>query len=415
MMMEMKAPATAGAVCALVSGFGGHRIRFAPDDGLGAAPPDTGAVAAPTASEPVSIRDSLSAALKAQEAPPPATDAAQGSSEQDAATTTAEAEQAAQRARDEKGRFAAKDGQDAAQPAEAKPEGEQATDPKPDAPKVIQAPASLNAQEKEAFAKAPPDLQQFIVRREYQRDADYQRKTQEIAAERKLYGELQQPMTAVAQFAQRFNAHPGQVLERWAAVQDGLLRDPAGTIKTLAQQFNVPLAQLAGDGQQQDTYVDPQVAALQQKVATFEQHFQSQQQQAELAKRQQDLAARQTVESSITEFSSATDDVGQPKYPHFEALRPHMAALIETGAAKDLSDAYDQAMWSRPDLREQLLAAQREQAQRQVRETQAQQAAKAKSAAVSVAGAPGGIVPPPGPSDTSIRALLERGLAGSRT
>ena len=46
--------------------------------------------------------------------------------------------------------------------------------------------------------------------------------------------------------------------------------------------------------------------------------------------------------------------------PYFNDVKAHMAALLRAGTAKDLRDAYDQAVWANPSIRAQLLAKQSE-------------------------------------------------------
>ncbi|NBW77325.1 MAG: hypothetical protein EBR34_16255, partial [Sphingomonadaceae bacterium] len=41
-----------------------------------------------------------------------------------------------------------------------------------------------------------------------------------------------------------------------------------------------------------------------------------------------------------------------------EAVRVHMGALMQQGLAKDMEDAYQQAIWANPQVREKVLAEQ---------------------------------------------------------
>ena len=79
--------------------------------------------------------------------------------------------------------------------------------------------------------------------------------------------------------------------------------------------------------------------------------------------RQQDLERRimereqreqqaeiQTLNSTIQEFSKTA--------PHFESVKQEMAALLQTGQAATLQEAYDKAVWLNPDIRSQILAKQ---------------------------------------------------------
>jgi hypothetical protein len=85
-----------------------------------------------------------------------------------------------------------------------------------------------------------------------------------------------------------------------------------------------------------------------------------------------------------------------------------MADLLESGKAQSLEQAYEMAIWMRPDVRQTLIEQQRIEAQRNYE--QQQRSARAKTASVSVKGSSpssGGSQPPSG----DLRALLESQFA----
>jgi hypothetical protein len=61
-----------------------------------------------------------------------------------------------------------------------------------------------------------------------------------------------------------------------------------------------------------------------------------------------------------------------------------MAALLQAGRATDLDDAYDKAIWARPDLRATLLQQERDKVNKSAASTA--QAQRSQAAAVSVKG-----------------------------
>ena len=74
-----------------------------------------------------------------------------------------------------------------------------------------------------------------------------------------------------------------------------------------------------------------------------------------------------------------------PKHPYFNDVAPRIEGLLKAGAAKDLQDAYDQAIWADPAIRQQLMSAQAEEAKR----TQTAEAERArKAASASLRGSP---------------------------
>ena len=96
--------------------------------------------------------------------------------------------------------------------------------------------------------------------------------------------------------------------------------------------------------------------------------------------RQQQQAQVEEAQTRIQEFAVATGEDGAPKYPHFEEVKVHMGALMQSGAAQSLEDAYEQAIWTLPALREGLVKARQEAAAKAASEAQKQAVAKAKAA-----------------------------------
>ena len=73
-----------------------------------------------------------------------------------------------------------------------------------------------------------------------------------------------------------------------------------------------------------------------------------------------------------------------PANTHFESVKDDMAALLSAGQATSLQDAYDKAVWMRPDIRQTLVHQQTANAQKQ--QAAAQRRQRAQSAAGSVKG-----------------------------
>lgn len=133
----------------------------------------------------------------------------------------------------------------------------------------------------------------------------------------------------------------------------------------LAREYGIDLAQV-----QNPQPVDPQTQFLMQQLNELrqsQQMWQNQVQQQEQMRVQQELQSFQTAER-----------------PHFDAVRNDMADLLETGKAKSLQEAYDMAVWMRPDVRQSLIDQQLADAQRKALEQA--QAQRAKTAAIGVKG-----------------------------
>ena len=115
------------------------------------------------------------------------------------------------------------------------------------------------------------------------------------------------------------------------------------------------------------------------------------------------------AEQQIKEFAEAKDQAGNPKFPHFEAVKSTMGALIQSASASrqvlSLEEAYNQAIWTRPDIREALTQAQQAEAARTAAEQRRSAVAKAQAARTPrTASTP---MPPEDLSKLSTRELLE--------
>jgi hypothetical protein len=165
----------------------------------------------------------------------------------------------------------------------------------------------------------------------------------------------------------------------------------ARTIAQVCQTFGVDmtlLAQPQGQG-------NPELEQLRQQFA-----------QLQGAMTQQQQAREQEVQTQVlTQVEAFGQD---PKHPHFRAVSAHMGALMNAGQAKDMEEAYEMAVWARPDLRTQLLAEQNASSQREAEKRQ--QAEKARRKAVSVRGGPGGYTPSSKEPQT-VREALEAAQA----
>jgi hypothetical protein len=356
---------------------------------------------APDAAGEMSIADSLRAAF----------DATTTETE-----TTADTESAPSRddGRDQRGRFAPKKAAEAAtaDPVEAAqaPVEEPAAPAEPETPAVpaIEAPQHWAAQDKELFGKLPPDGQKFLLDRHKAMEGDYTRRMQEIAPLRKA-AEQWQP------YLQQIGASPEQAFQALLgaeyALRTGTPEQKQQALRKLAADYEITLDQTAQQPAA-DEYVDPQVAALNQKLAQLEAWKTSREQAEQQYQRQQQERQQSELQSTITNFATEKTEAGTPAHPHFEAVKETMAALIGSGQAPDLKTAYDMAVWARPDLRQQLLTAQQEAAVKKAAEEAKARAQKASTAAASITGTPVGTTAAAPPK--SVREALENAWASAR-
>lgn len=267
------------------------------------------------------------------------------------------------RARDESGRFAAKQEEAHAAPVEptATPTRNPFSSWKPDAQQAL-----MKAERGEALT--PEELKLVRIEAE-RRESDFHRGVSEFKSHSERAKAYDNAIAPYQQHLQKLGVDAPTAISALMRA-DVTLRtsDPATKAQYFAQiarEYGIDLGQV-----QNPQPVDPQTQFLMQQLNELRQQqqmWQNQTQQQEQARIQNELQAFVT-----------------PERPHFDAVRNDMADLLETGKAKNLQEAYDMAVWMRPDVRQTLIEQQLADTQRKTLEQA--QAQRAKTAAVSVKG-----------------------------
>lgn len=290
----------------------------------------------------------------------------------DAPDTT---EEKARRIRDEKGKFAAKD----------EPVAESA--PVEEIP-VKAAPNTWRKEVAEKWAALPPEVQAEVERRE----ADFHRGIEQYKQAANFAQSMERAITPYASTLQSLNITADKAVSELMAADHrlryGSPQEKSAYFAQLAQSYDIDLANMP---EQQP--IDPNLSAVQQRVQQLEGYIQ---QQTMMGQQRE----HETLNSEISRFAA------DPSHSHFESVKGHMAALLQAGQAKDLADAYEQAVYANPTTRAAMLqqqaAAQREEAAKKA------QAAK-KAASVNVRNRPSMPVSQPiGSMDDTIRATLRK-------
>lgn len=273
--------------------------------------------------------------------------------------------------RDERGRFKAEE--PAEEPAQAEQteqteETEQPDQPEaaePEAPRApISAPVSWSDEEKAEFGKLPPELQAVVLRRESERDRAFNLKTQEIAAEKAKYAEIDRLLEPHRQEMRLAGLSDAQGLQRLMAAHEALKTNPARAIQWICNEYGIDLQALTADQPAADPQAQHLTRAFQslaQKVETIEQR----------AQREAEEATQQRIQA----FAS------DPAHQHFALVRTDMAALLQAGRATDLKDAYEKACWANPEVRAIIQAEQAAELARKAEEERKARLATARKAA----------------------------------
>lgn len=271
---------------------------------------------------------------------------------------------ALERNRDEQGRFSAGN-----EPAPS-------ADPAPQEVPEIKAPSSWKPEAKAAYIKAergePLTAQEIkvLTAEANRRESDFLKGLEEFKGHAQKARTYEQAIAPYAQNFQKLGLDATTAISKLLETDHRLRNSDPDTkaryFADLAAQYGVALNQVANP----NVPVDPQTQYLMQQLNELrqtQQMWQNSIQQQEQAKAQYE----------IEQFAGADKT-------HFEAVRGDMADLLESGKAQSLEQAYEMAVWMRPDIRQTLIEQQQIEAQKKYEEQQ--RAQKAKAASVSVRG-----------------------------
>lgn len=297
--------------------------------------------------EPVDRRAAIVAALEANETSEPES-----------------TEPKADRPRDELGRFAPK--------TEDAPEAPEKPQEPAEPPKQRKYPSSWKPDIEPLYRRLESDPELVKILDEIERRENDFHKGVEQYKTRAQFAEAME--RAIAPFMATIQAQgitPDYAVQTLFAADHklryGTPQEKAQAFQHLAQHYGVDLGAVP---QQQ---VDPTTDALMRE-------FQQLKQQQMAFLQQQQMATQAQIQAEIEQFARDKE--------HFEAVREDMAALMAAGRAENLQDAYEMAIWARPDIRSSLIEQQRKAEEAKRKEEAAQRAAAAKAAAVQVRGAP---------------------------
>ena len=201
---------------------------------------------------------------------------------------------------------------------------------------TAEAPQHWSAEHKETFSKIPEEHRGFILQRYKEIEGDYTRKSQDLAKQRKRYDSMDEVFEPVRANLNMQGIDEAQLMKQYLAYHQNLQKDPAATLKYLAQQYNVNLGEDA-----QEEYVDPEIKQLRdqnhqlnQKISNIESQFtQSHTDQARL---------------TLEKFTSEKNEKGELKHPFYNEVRPMMGRFLQSGEAEDINKAYEMAVRVNP-------------------------------------------------------------------
>lgn len=340
-------------------------------------------VEVPHEDAPKSMDDTIRETLRSLQSPDESTVAAPENGV--AAGAVEEPEAAAARIRDAAGKFAAKPAADAAPVDPANPAPADAAP----ANSISPPPNTWKKEVAAKWATLPPEVRAEVERREQ----DMHRGIEQYKTQAAFAQTMERAMAPYQQTLQQLGIPPdraiGELMAADHKLRHGSPQEKTAYFAQLAHNYGIDLAGAA----QHMAQVDPSVFAAQNEAQQLRAQLQTYQQTAQ-------QQAESALNSEITAFAA------DPSHSHFDVVRGHMSALLQAGQARDLADAYEQAIYANPTTRaaalQQQAAAQREEAAKKA------QAAKA-AASVNVPRRPAmPTAQPIGSMDDTIRETLRR-------
>lgn len=195
----------------------------------------------------------------------------------------------------------------------------------------LQAPKTWRPEAAAKFATLPLEVQQEVLKRE----EDIFKGLESYKADASIGKALKGIVQPYMQIFQAQGVDPMQqvsdLMRAHVALATGTPEQKQQFFQHLAKEYGVDLGTEA-------PYIDPQVAGLQKQLADL---------QSRLNGREQHEAneARSKLQAEIDSFAS------DPAHQYFDEVANDIAGLLRSGAAKDLKNAYEKAIWANPITR----------------------------------------------------------------
>lgn len=349
------------------------------------------------ADERLSLKEQLTAAY--EEVVPEGSD-------EDLGTEIVDPGPPSQYTRDEQGRFVKKADEDkgdegkeeaaASEGGEPKPEEQAAPDESVDKETI---PGFLTDEGKALWAQLPEEykgLKDLIQKYESEQSAGAQSVAEELNKIKPEYEALSQVLEPYMPVIQQSGQTPAQLISKVLRLAAQAEQDFPAFVREQSRIRGTDLAQLVENINAEATQdiPDPGASALYQQLQWLAQ---------EVGGLKNNFATYQNElgEAEWNKFTSATDGEGNLLRPHVERVRQRMALDMQANPSLSPEDAYTNAVWADPELRETLIADQNAAKEAERKAELERQANAAKSNGGD--GASSYVPPPPG---SSIRAQL---------
>ena len=251
------------------------------------------------------------------------------------------------------------------------------------------------AEWRERFEALPDEARDYALDLHRQLETAHSERSQTLAEREKELAGLAAVDAALAPWRETMRAQgisDGEAVARLLQAHASIERDPEAALAAIAESYGI--APGAADA---PTAPSAPAARPDEMLDTLERY----------AAEQHELRLLAAMEAELDARARAADSEGRPRFPHFDAVRPKLAALIRAGAAASFEDAYEQAVWADPATRQKALHARDAELAERRESARKAEVAKARNAGRAALGGsePAGSALPPARSH---REELER-------
>jgi len=239
-------------------------------------------------------------------------------------------------------------------------EGEEAAEEAVSEPEPLETPGHWTQEDRDAFeALEDRTAQELVIARDKHWQGLETKRNQERSEQVKFADSVHGLLTdADRQQMQMAGLDETAMFGQLLAYQRMATADPQGYLRQVAKAFNVDLTSIVPSPEQEaeEEFLDPALKEIRNEVSSLRQTVA---QNAQVTQQSQQNA-------TLAQFSGQTDEAGNPRYPHFETLKPRIGALIssdpvllnEPDAMKALDTAYNMAVKADPELGQAFIDAQ---------------------------------------------------------
>ena len=197
------------------------------------------------------------------------------------------------------------------------------------------------AEWRERFEALPAEGRDYALDLHRQFEQAHSERSQALAEREKELDDMEAVDAALAPWREAMAAQgltDADAVTRLMEAQAALENDPGAALAALGEAYGLaaPAAAAEGPPARGDALMD-----------TLERY----------AAEQHELRLIAAMEADLEQRARAVDAAGAPRFPHFETVRPTLAALMRGGAAGTFEDAYERAVWADPHLRQKALEA----------------------------------------------------------